>query len=38
MECMLAAIPDGPGDLWSLGLAAIGFALLFAVLKLLERV
>jgi hypothetical protein len=35
---MLAAIPDGPGDVWSILIAAAAFALLFVFLKLLERV
>jgi hypothetical protein len=35
---MLAEIPNGPGDVWSVLIAAVAFALLFAFLKLLERV
>jgi hypothetical protein len=31
-------LPDGPGDVWSILIAVIGFALLFLFLKLLERV
>ena len=33
----LADIPDGPGDLWSALIALAAFALLFLVVKLLER-
>jgi hypothetical protein len=38
---MLAAttiLPDGVGDLWSVLIVLIAFALLFGFLKLLERV
>ena len=38
IEYMLLALSDGPGDLWSILLAAAAFALLFLLLKLLERV
>jgi hypothetical protein len=35
---MVAAIPNGPGDVWSIAFAAVAFALLFLFIKLLERV
>jgi hypothetical protein len=35
---LLADIPNGPGDIWSILIAAAAFALLFLLLKLLERV
>jgi hypothetical protein len=38
IEDMLAEIPNGPGDVWSILIAVVGFALLFALLRLLERV
>ncbi len=31
-------LPDGPGDVWSILIAAATFALLFLFLKVLERV
>jgi hypothetical protein len=31
-------LPDGPGDVWSILFAAVAFALLFAVVRVLERV
>jgi len=35
---MLAEIPDGPGDVWSILIAVAAFALLFVLIRLLERV
>jgi hypothetical protein len=35
---VFGAIPNGPGDVWSIAFAAIAFAFLFVVVKLLERV
>ena len=31
-------LPDGPGDVWSILIAAAAFAVLFLFVKLLERV
>jgi hypothetical protein len=31
-------LPNGPGDVWSIVIAAAAFALLFLFIKLLERV
>jgi len=35
---VLADIPNGPGDVWSIVIASVVFAALFLFLKLLERV
>jgi hypothetical protein len=35
---MLAEIPNGPGDVWSILIAIVSFAVLFILLRLLERV
>ena len=37
-EHMLAEIPNGPGDVWSILIAAIAFVVLFLFLRLLEGV
>ena len=35
---MIAEIPNGPGDVWSILIGAAAFAVLFLFLKLMERV
>jgi hypothetical protein len=31
-------LPNGPGDVWSILIGVLSFAILFAVVRLLERV
>lgn len=38
MPLATTLLPDGPGDLWSILIAALAFALLLLVLEGLERV